>query len=419
MNSGLTIINNPNLSVCSLPNLCVYLSDPSNLRTISGNAAYCLDETAVAASCGPCEIPDTLGVEDVHISTVTLIWESDDDLFDIEWGKAGFAQGNGTTVTGITDKFYKLSGLDADTDYEFYVRTNCGVTQSEWEGPFGFRTSSNDFIYQNGVWSPGDPSGIAIQTDNILVINGSTVLTTDTEVHNLIIMPEAHLKIEGVLTLFGDMIIEGDLTFVSAPTTQGELAAVSATSTITGEVTVEHYMKDRRSYRMVSSAVTTTTSIHDNWQEGAISRSDNPNPGYGTHITGSKIDQEHGFDGTQTGNASMFTLDVQNQMFKVIANTDVNTLTAGDAYLMFIRGDRTLSNIDTPDGHTATTLRARGQLVTGNHTQLFSTTVAGQFVMFGNPYQSAVDINDVFANSTNVNTNQYYVYDVNIGDYGN
>src|SRR5690554_6365785 len=128
----------------------------------------------------------------------------------------------------------------------------------------------------------------------------------------------------------------------------------------------------------------------------------NPNPGYGTHITGTTIDQTNGFDETQTGNTSMFTIDVSSQTFQAIANTDGNTLTAGDAYLMFIRGDRTLSNIDTPDGHTATTLRARGQLFTGNHTKDFGFLEEHQFVMFGNLYQRAVDINDVFANSTNV-----------------
>src|SRR5690606_14343760 len=114
----------------------------------------------------------------------------------------------------------------------------------------------------------------------------------------------------------------------STATKNGELAEVSGTSTITGDITVERYMKARRSYRMVSSAVTTTTSVHDNWQEGATSNSDNPNPGFGTHITGSTTDQLNGFDGTITGNSSMFTVNVAAQQFEDMANTDVNTLTA-------------------------------------------------------------------------------------------
>src|SRR5690606_9216399 len=192
----------------------------------------------------------------------------------------------------------------------------------------------------------------------------------------------------------------------------GELAEVSGTSTITGNVTVQRYMSNKRSYRMVSSAVTTTTSIHANWQEGATSNTHNPISGFGTHITGSTTDQLNGFDGIVTGNPSMFTVDVANQQFVEISNTDTNTLSAGEAYLLFVRGDRSIdlgSNTDSG----STTLRATGSLFTGTDTQIFGTSVTAnnQLAMFGNPYQSAVDINSVFANSVNVNTNHYHVYD--------
>lgn len=50
---AVTITNNPSLSVCNLPNLCSYLSNPSNThpRTISGNAADCITEQAVINAC--------------------------------------------------------------------------------------------------------------------------------------------------------------------------------------------------------------------------------------------------------------------------------------------------------------------------------------------------------------------------------
>jgi hypothetical protein len=44
--------------------------------------------------------------------------------------------------------------------------------------------------------------------------------------------------------------------------------------------------------------------------------------------------------------------------------------------------------------------------------------VAGHFNFFGNPYQSAVDMNAVLAQSSNINTNNYYVYDPSLGDRG-
>ncbi len=47
---GLEIINNPQLEVCHLSNICAYLST-SKPRTISGNKTTCLNEAAVVAAC--------------------------------------------------------------------------------------------------------------------------------------------------------------------------------------------------------------------------------------------------------------------------------------------------------------------------------------------------------------------------------
>ncbi|SDX54058.1 fibronectin type III domain-containing protein [Aequorivita viscosa] len=273
------------------------------------------------------------------------------------------------------------------------------------------------FVYEGGVWTPSDPSVDAGPTDDIFVVDGVTSFTSAMEVNNITVMSGATLNVEGTLTINGDITNDGNLVFVSSATANGELAAVPGTSTITGDVTVERYMKAKRSYRMVSSAVTTSTSVHDNWQEGAISNTDNPNAGFGTHITGSTADQMNGFDGTITGNPSMFTVNVAAQMFEAVTNTDVNTLVAGEPYLLFVRGDR---SIDLTDDLAAgeTVLRATGSLVTGTQTQNYATSNAGDVLMFGNPYQSAVDVNTVFAASTNLNTGYYYVYDSELGAHG-
>lgn len=272
------------------------------------------------------------------------------------------------------------------------------------------------YSYENAQWSPQDPNGIITSQDNIVIKNGVADLSSETYVNNIEVWGGATLNIWNTLHLSGNMTLSGDLIFKSTATTDGALAAVSATSVITGEVIVERYMQNRRSYRMVSSSVTTSTSIHDNWQEGAQSNTDNPSPNYGTHITGTKNDQENGFDATQSGNASMFKVDSNNQQFVPIANTNINTLNAGDAYLMFIRGDRSIDLTDN-NSHSATTLRAKGILATGNITQNYSTQNSGDFIMFGNPYQSAVDMNIVFA-SSNLNPDYYYVYDASMGTHG-
>src|SRR5690606_7198646 len=81
----LVISNNPSLSVCNLSNICEYLSDESHSRTINGNAGDCFDEAAVLLACFPCEAPQNLGIGNLSTHSADLVWESDSELFDIQW----------------------------------------------------------------------------------------------------------------------------------------------------------------------------------------------------------------------------------------------------------------------------------------------------------------------------------------------
>ena len=54
--------------------------------------------------------------------------------YSLEWRPAG---GQVTTVAGITDLFYDLTGLTEGSDYEFRVQEDDGSTQSAftaWTG---------------------------------------------------------------------------------------------------------------------------------------------------------------------------------------------------------------------------------------------------------------------------------------------
>lgn len=217
--------------------------------------------------------------------------------------------------------------------------------------------------------------------------------------------------------------INGNLVFLSNSSGNGELAAFGPDGSITGDANINRFMSANRSYRMVSPAVTTTTSINANWQEGvhnqstAYSQNLNPNPGFGTHITGSTSGL-NGLDATQTGNPSLFTVNVENQQFVTVTNTNTNTLTAGEPFLLFVRGDRSIDLNDNNAIPTTTVLRSKGELAFGDQEQNFVSPSAGAFVMAGNPYQSVVDVNFVVAASTNVNPFHYYVYDPTLGDHG-
>lgn len=248
-------------------------------------------------------------------------------------------------------------------------------------------------------------SGITVLSGFLDNPNGVTLNTT--------------FSIVELLTLFtGTMTTNNNLVFKSNATRTGQFNTInSGTANLIGNATVERYIPARRAFRFLSSAVTTTTSIQANWQEGATGSLDNPNPGFGTHITGSDTGA-NGFDMTTTGNPSMFTLDNVAQTFQAIPNTNVDVLNAGTPYRTFVRGSRATdltTNTPTADD---TVLRAMGLLQIGDVTQENLSAVADEFNFIGNPYQSSVDMEAVLVNSTNLNTSQYYIWDPTLGERG-
>src|SRR5690606_9193328 len=90
-----------------------------------------------------CLPPMDLSVDGVTFTTADLSWESDGDLFDVEYGLTGFTP-TGTPSTGyagITDTSVTLTDLTAETHYQFYVRQDCGDDDTSiWTGPFPFFT---------------------------------------------------------------------------------------------------------------------------------------------------------------------------------------------------------------------------------------------------------------------------------------
>lgn len=236
------------------------------------------------------------------------------------------------------------------------------------------------------------------------------------------------LNLTRLLTLTsGTLTTNGYLTFKSNSSYTAMVAPINYTNAISGNVTVEKYFPARRSYRLVSSPVTTSTSIKNNWQEGVNNTSIvnypnnnlDPNQGYGTHIAGSTTGA-NGFDATQTGNPSLFTYNNSTQSWSAISNTNSNTLSAGNPYRLMIRGSRSV-NINQPDNAptpTATTIRTTGTLTTGTISLSGLSSTAGANNFIGNPYQCAVNMYTLLNASTNLNKTYYYVWDPALNSRG-
>jgi hypothetical protein len=134
--------------------------------------------------------------------------------------------------------------------------------------------------------------------------------------------------------------------------------------TITGNIEVQQCYPGKRAFRFLAPSTTTTTNIRQNWQENASAWNNNPNAGFGTHITGlgsqgpASNDLVNGFDWQQTGAPSLFTYNNATQTWSAVTNTNVNTLTAGRPYRMLLRGSRAVNLLSNASATSNTVLRS-------------------------------------------------------------
>ncbi|WP_339753705.1 gliding motility-associated C-terminal domain-containing protein [uncultured Winogradskyella sp.] len=127
----------------------------------NGTADVCIQE-------GPtCPFPIDLTATTVTESSADLGWTENGSAtsWNIEWGPAGFVQGTGTAINGVTTNPFNLAGLTQNTDYDFYVQAICTAETSTFTGPFTFTTTpqsnftidcttggplTQDYCYENG-----------------------------------------------------------------------------------------------------------------------------------------------------------------------------------------------------------------------------------------------------------------------------
>ena len=97
----------------------------------------------------PCPSPVNLHVTAVTANSATLNWTpgGSESTWDIKWGAAGFNPNTGgTLVENLTTPSYNLTGLNAVTSYDFYVRSKCvRDMHSAWNGPANFTTLCDIF----------------------------------------------------------------------------------------------------------------------------------------------------------------------------------------------------------------------------------------------------------------------------------
>jgi len=134
----------------AIVSLSSYANDTARLRFVSfrngifsQNVNVSIDDVNVRET-PSCPEPDSLIVNNFTASTATLSWLSGGaSNWQIEYGNAGFNPGTGTLVNASANPF-TLTGLNANSRYDFYLRDSCGAGDvSLWVGPLKVRTACN------------------------------------------------------------------------------------------------------------------------------------------------------------------------------------------------------------------------------------------------------------------------------------
>lgn len=215
--------------------------------------------------------------------------------------------------------------------------------------------------------------------------------------------------------------------------------------TITGDVVVERSFPSARKWRMLSSPVFNEATTYllqwgigqrtvpglvtsDNGAEATSAK--NQPTGYGTLIRG------HNYTDVSSANAAGYDywpeISFRASTFRrfvgtatggsfparAVDNSYLSTKsipnTANEVYLLYIRGDRTVTNLSNA-GPTVgpTILEPKGTLKQGSYNFSVSPSATQMFAPFGNPYASPVSFSDIYANTGNSTAikNQFWIWD--------
>ena len=397
----------------------------SSVGTVAVSIAYV--ENTINLSTAASTAAQTITVNNQPISNIRYVTTgaSGASFSGLPSGVSGTWSNDMVNISGTTT-------TNGTYNYTVTLTGGCGTTTVTATGtitvniPYNTWTGTTNNLWNVATnWSLGT---VPTSSETFTITTGAPQLNVDfTLSGNLTISGTGTLIVNAGKTLSvaagGTADFGGkSVTFKSDATGTAQLGQMLGTLSNASNVTTERYIPARRGYRLLASPVTTTTSIKYNWMENATTGSTsgypyaagtavNPIAGYGTHITGTGT----GFDATQTGNSSLFGFNTSSQTWSALTST-AGVFTAGDAYRLQVRGDRSIDlNTNTPTPNN-TILRATGTPKTGNHTVTGSSAQWG-WTLVGNPYQSTVNMVSVKANSTNIR-NYYYVWDPTLATRG-
>ena len=274
-------------------------------------------------------------------------------------------------------------------------------------------TVTSDYSHNGTVAGAGylAMSGPVVQsysgtgTINNLTVNNMAGVTVASGISNM-------LNISGTLNpVAGTLTTNGRLTLKSSAAGTARISEGDTTGNyISGNVIFEKYVPSRRSWKLISFPLkeNVVNTINASLQEGAGGTGTNPNPGYGTHITGGSA--ANGFDQNPAGNPSMKEF---NGISWVGITSTSQDITTKPAYFLFVRGSRG-NNLSqgvsaVPDN---TILRGTGPVKQGNQTIILNNN---GWQLIGNPFPSPLNLKTMSESNGAIIKNNFKFWDPRLG----
>lgn len=198
-------------------------------------------------------------------------------------------------------------------------------------------------------------------------------------------------------------------------------------NSITGNVTVERYIPawSSRRYRLLTAPVTGIT-INAAWQEGSTWNGTTTlaAAGQGTLITGQQLGSATaanaaGFDfwsaiANSSASVRSFipgTGALNGSWLSLASTTTPAAFDNGQAYLLFVRGDRSVS---AGSASNATILRPKGVLKQGTYTLPMSNGAA--YTLIGNPFAAPLSFASFYNDNAAAIQNYFWIWDATLGN---
>jgi hypothetical protein len=352
--------------------------------------------------------------------------------------------------TAVNDGALSLSDMGI---HDLYVSGNINIGGTNGAGVFTMSNTIGGDLYLTGNWTRTNNGTVNFGSGNGRAVFFSGNSNSTITAHNGQLFPFAYVdksNIANTVTLADHISISDEIgftrgtidlgtnnkfiTILSTASKTGRVGVSSAANTafvygssdITGQFIVQRYVPAKRSWRLVTAPIIAagTHSISEAWQErgspltglnystpAATSASilaDSITADFATHITGGVAAQ--GFDQSPLNNSSIraYTAGTWNAQ----SNINSTNVHSREGWMLFMRGDRKTFGQITNQFKPAvpTTLRPRGRIFIG------TKTINGTgLTVVGNPYASALDYHTAIKTGTLAGTDQYTMWDPNLG----